>query len=148
MKFHRLSSIFYEQFANHEEILNKENRPYHVLVLELDGLTYAIPLRSHITHSYCFIADKSDGQNKGLDYTKSVVIAKSDYVDSNPVTIRQNEYNVYKKQEFNIKKQFSSYVTRYKKEIRRRLANPALPVSSLCSYSSLKYFHKELGLVD
>ena len=146
MKFHRLSTIFYEKFGNFEEILDKENRPYYVLLLELDSLTYAIPLRSHITHPYCFIADSSDGQNRGLDYSKSLVITESQYIESSPVTIRQNEYNVYKKQEHNIKKQFSSYVARYRKEVRRRIAKPTLPASAMCLYSSLKYFHKELGL--
>jgi len=147
MEFHRLSATFYSQFGQHEEILKKEERPYYVLLLELDGLTYAIPLRSHITHSYCFIADSSSGQNSGLDYSKAVVIIDtSQYIDPSPVTIRQHEYNVYKQREHHIRKQFSSYVAMYKKEIRRRLKNPALPVSSLCRYASLKYFHQELGL--
>jgi hypothetical protein len=65
-----------------------------------------------------------------------------------PVTIRQNEFDILKQREFLITKQFTSYVLAYKKEIRRRLENPALPVSGLCRYSSLKYFHKELGLVS
>jgi protein AbiQ len=59
MEFHRLSAAFYTQFSQCEEILTKEDRPYYVLLLELDGLVYAIPLRSHITHPYCFIADNS-----------------------------------------------------------------------------------------
>jgi len=66
MEFRRLSAAFYTQFANCEEILTKEERPYYVLLLELDGLTYAIPLRSNITHSYCYIADHSEGRNSGL----------------------------------------------------------------------------------
>ena len=146
MKFYRLSAGFYQQFGLHEEILTNKNRPYYVLLLEMDNLTYAIPLRSHITHPYCYIADKSVGQNKGLDYSKAVVIAESQYLDCSPVTIRQNEFNIYKKREYLIKKQFSSYVARYKKEVRRRLKNPKLPISALCQYSALKYFHKELGL--
>jgi protein AbiQ len=146
MKFHRLSAMFYEQFSQAEEILTNENRPYYVLLMKLDGLTYAIPLRSHITHSYCFIADTSGGQNKGLDYSKAVVITESKYIDLRPVTIRQNEYNIYKKQKYRIEKQFSSYVARYKKEIRRRMKTPALPGSAFCRYSSLKHFHEELGL--
>ena len=146
MKFHRLSTAFYEQFGLYEEILTNENRPYYVLLLEFDYLTYAIPLRSNISHPFCFIADNSAGQNRGLDFSKAVVIIETKYIDSSPVTIRQNEYNTYKKREYYIRKQFSSYVTRYKKEVRRRIKNPALPVSSLCLYSSLKYFHKELGL--
>jgi len=147
MEFHRLSAAFYEQFGRCEEILTKEDRPYYVLLLELDDLTYAIPLRSHITHPYCFIADYSSGQNCGLDYSKAVIIIDSDkFIDPAPITIRQHEYNVYKQREYLIRKQFSSYVALYKKEVRRRLKYPSLPVSALCLYSSLKYFHRELGL--
>jgi len=74
MEFHRLSDAFYMQFGHCEEILTKKERPYYVLLLELDGITYAIPLRSHINHPYCFIANSSAGQNSGLDYSKVVVI--------------------------------------------------------------------------
>ena len=147
MEFHRLSAAFYAQFSRCEEILTKEERPYYVLLLELDGLTFAIPLRSHITHSYCFLADISTDQKSGLDYSKAVVITDSaKYVDPTPVTIRQHEYNFLKQSEYLIKKQFSSYVASYKKEVRRRQKNPAFPVSALCRYASLKYFHNELGL--
>ena len=146
MVFHRLSPLFYQEFGMLDEILTKEDRPYYVLILKLDGLTYAIPLRSNINHTYCFIADKSIGQNNGLDYSKAVVIIDNKFIDTNPVTIRQNEFNVYKKKEHIIKKQFSSYVARYKKEILRRIEKPSLPISSLCRYSSLKHFHQALGL--
>jgi len=149
MEFHRLSAAFYAQFSHCEEILTKEERPYYVLLLELDGLTYAIPLRSHITHPFCFVADNSTDQKSGLDYSKAVVITDSaQYIDPAPVTIRQHEYDFLKQREYLIKKQFSSYVASYKKEIRRRQENPELPVSALCRYASLKYFHKELGLLD
>jgi protein AbiQ len=147
MEFHRLTAAFFAEFGQYEEILTKEERPYYVLLLELDGLTYAIPLRSHIKHPYCFIADNSAGQNSGLDYSKAVIITNStQYIDPAPVTIRQHEFNVLKQREYLIRKQFSTYVATYKKEIRRRMKNPALPVSALCRYASLKYFHNELGL--
>jgi protein AbiQ len=149
MEFHRLSAAFYTQFGQCEEILTKEERPYYVLLLELDGLTYAIPLRSHITHPYCFIADSFNGQKSGLDYSKAVVITDSaKYIDPAPVTIRQHEYNFLKQREYLIKKQFSSFVASYKKEILRRQKNQELPVSALCRYASLKYFHKELDLCN
>lgn len=148
MEFHRLAAAFYFQFNQCEDILTKESRPYYVLILEMDNLTYAIPLRSHITHPYCHIAAKYSGQNSGLDYSKAVVITdKALYIDPSPVTIRRHEFNVLKQREHQIRQQFSSYVHSYKKEILRRLKNPALPVSALCRYSSLKYFHKELGLL-
>ena len=147
MEFHRLSAAFYVEFGYYEEILTKEERPYYVLILELDALTYAIPLRSHITHPYCYIADNSNGHNSGLDYSKAVIITDTaNYIDQVPVTIRQHEFNVLKQHEYLIKKQFSSYVKSYKKDILRHQRNQVLPVSSLCRYSTLKYFHKELGL--
>ena len=147
MEFHRLSAAFYVKFGHCEEILTKEERPYYVLLLELNNLTFAIPLRSHITHPYCFIADNSADQKKGLDYSKAVVIVDPvQYIEPIPVTIRQNEFNVYKQRKYLIRKQFSSYVKTYIKEVRRRIKAPILPISALCRYSSLKYFHKEIGL--
>ena len=118
-----------------------------MLILEIDGITYAIPLRSNISHSYCFIADDSSGQRRGLDYSKAVVITDVNlYIDPAPITIQQKEYNFLKQKEFLIRRQFSSYVVMYKKEVLRHQKNPALPVSALLHYASLKYFHKELGL--
>ena len=147
VEFHRLSAAFYAQYGQLAEILTKEERPYYVLLLEIDNLTYAIPLRSHLTHSYCFIADDSTGFKSGLDYSKAVVITDTTkYIDPINVTIRQHEYNIYKKHENLIKKQFTSYVFAYKKEVKRRINKPELPVSSLCRYASLRYFHNELGL--
>ena len=108
MEFHRLSAAFYAKFDQCEEILTKEERPYYVLLLELDGLTYAIPLRSHITHHFCFIADNSTGHNSGLDYSKAVVITDPAlFIDPSPVTVRRYEFNVYKQREYLIRKQFS-----------------------------------------
>jgi len=78
---------------------------------------------------------------------KSIVITDTNkYIDPSPVTIRQHEFNVLKQKEFLIKKQFSSYVKLYKKEVQRRQKNHSLPVSLLCRYSTLKYFHEELKL--
>jgi len=149
MEFHRLSAAFYAQYSNCAEILTKEYRPYYVLLIELNNLIYAIPLRSHITHSYCYIADHSSGLNSGLDYSKAVVITdRLKYIDPVPVTVRQHEFNNLKQQEYLIKKQFNAYVKIYKKEIIRRQKEEDIPVSSLCRYSALKYFHKELGLID
>jgi hypothetical protein len=75
-----------------------------------------------------------------------VITDVAKYIDTVDVTIRRNEYNVLKQHEFTIRKQFSSYVAFYKKEILRRRQKTALPVSPLCRYASLKYFHNELGL--
>jgi protein AbiQ len=70
MEFYRLSAAFYKKYNQCENILNKEERPYYMLLLELNNLSYAIPLRSYITQSYCFITGDSNGQKNGFDYSK------------------------------------------------------------------------------
>jgi hypothetical protein len=42
--------------------------------------------------------------------------------------------------------QFRGFFVKEIMEFRRRQKNPTLPVSALCRYSSLQYFHQELGL--
>jgi protein AbiQ len=143
MQFHRLSPDFYAAYGQCPEMLQKHSRPYYVLVLTVDAVTYAIPLRSHISHPFCFIAD---GNTSGLDFTKAVVVTEQKYVDAAPVTIRSNEFRFLAQREHEIGAKFAAYVGRYKKECRRRAETPSLPESNLCKYSTLKYFHKELGL--
>jgi protein AbiQ len=147
MEFHRLTSAFYVFYANCAEMLVKKDRPYYVCVLELDGICYALPLRTHITHPFCFSAAGYDGQKSGLDFSKAVVITdREKFIDPDPVTIRQNEFDVLKKQKHLISERFTSYVNLYKKEILRRIKNPTLPITAVCRYSSLQYFHDILGL--
>jgi protein AbiQ len=147
MEFHRLTPAFYAFYENCAEMLVKNDRPYYVCVLELGGICYALPLRTHITHPFCFIAAEYDGQKSGLDFSKAVVITNREkFIDPDLVTIRQNEFDVLKKQEHLINKRFTSYVNLYKKEILRRIKSPTLPIATVCRYSSLQYFHNILGL--
>jgi hypothetical protein len=76
-----------------------------------------------------------------------VVITDTErYVDPGPITIRKGEFDILKRHEHTIKQQFAAYVRAYKREVSRRVANPALHPSALCQYAALKYFHRELGL--
>jgi len=75
-----------------------------------------------------------------------VVTDRVKYIDDCPVTIRQKEFDFLKQHEALIQKQFARYVRQYKKDVLRHQHKPELPVSNVCLYSTLKYFHKELGL--
>ena len=68
MRLIYLSEKFYEKYGNYPEILKNDSRPYTCLEIKIDGKTYAIPLRHHITHKYAFLTIG----NQGLDYTKAV----------------------------------------------------------------------------
>ena len=146
MDFYRLTPAFYLDYGNRfPEILQKQTRPYYIVLLLVMGNTFAIPLRSHIpSHNFCYIAD---GCNSGLDFTKAVVITDTIcYIDPYAVTIRQNEFDVMKKDEYEITQRFESFVKKYKKQIQRVRKNPSIPLARWCTFSSLQYFHKELGI--
>ena len=143
VKFYSLTPSFFETYKHCPEIEQKQGRPYHVLLVEWCGCTFAIPLRSHIRHSFAFIAD---GVESGLDFTKAVVIRDRKFVSAVPVQIRQHEFNVLKQHERVIRQRFESYLRLYIKKIKRRRDNPSIPLDRECRYSALQYFHEDLGL--
>ncbi len=146
MNFYRLTPAFYMDYGNQfPEILQKQTRPYYIVLLQVMGNTFAIPLRSHLpSHTFCFIAN---GCDSGLDFTKAVVITDTKrYIDQNTVTIRQNEFDVLKKNEYEITQRFESFLKKYKKQMQRVVKNPSIPLQPWCLFSPLQYFHRELGL--
>lgn len=147
MRFYRLTAVF---FKDHEntclEILNKRTWPYYVLLLSINNLTFAIPLRSHlpVDRRFCFVAD---GNDAGLDFYKAVVITDTQrYLEPNAIQIRQHEFKVLQQHEFDIKQNFVRFLMKYCKQMKRIQNNPSIPIPAWCRYSALQYFHKELGI--
>lgn len=76
-----LTNSFYQDHPNppFKEMEQKQNRPYIVFLVEIEGHTWAIPFRSHIRHRHAFF---TDAKNKcGIDYSKAVVVDKPEYID-------------------------------------------------------------------
>ena len=73
-KFVFLSKEFYARHKEqqHTEIEQKQDRPYIQVCVEIDGVQYAITMRSHIKHKFVLWTDKNNGC--GLDFSKVVVI--------------------------------------------------------------------------
>ena len=70
-----LSSGFYEEARELSEAIMKVNRPFIMILLKLENLTFAVPFRSHISHRWAFFTDL---QNKrGIDYSKAILISDS-----------------------------------------------------------------------
>jgi len=146
MKYIYLSKQFYIDYAHNlfPEIEYKENRPYIMLLMKIDGLTFAIPFRSHITHNYSFL---TDAINKcGIDYTKAIIITNQNYVVNNinglPIKIRENENRALFGKKHQIMKDFKNYVKQYKRAVK----NNAHHKVYIFKISTLQYFHKELGI--
>ncbi len=135
MKLIHLSDKFYSDYANCKEILTKDSRPYACLAVEIDGKIFAIPLRHHINHEYAFITLP----NRGLDYTKAVVISTPDYIADTKVWIDAADFARIKDREKDIVKGMSRYYRLYLKAAAN--ANNRF-YQNILRYSSLQYFIK------
>ncbi len=129
-----LSDSFYNTYDPSccPEILQKSNRAYNIAVFNSHkGYYVCVPFRSNITHKYAYRFKKSKRSkyNKsGVDYKKMIIIRNLDYIDDdNIAVIDKDEYIDYKTGKQNISEQ----------EAKRRY-----------EFSSLQYFHKELGLTS
>lgn len=137
-KFVFLSKEFYTRHLkqHHTEIEQKQDRPYIQVCVEIDGIQYAIPMRSHIKHKYVLWTDKGNGC--GLDFSKAVVIENpKDIDDTKKPYIRENEFASLIGKEYIIKTKLRKYIEKYKKA----RANLSLDRNrSLCKFSTLQYF--------
>ena len=137
-----LSSAFYQDFSapQYSEIEQKQNRPYVQVCVTINGVVWAIPLRSNINHEHVLWTDQT---NKcGLDFSKAVVIEKQEYLDgTNTPWIRENEFQELKGKEFVISTKMEKYIDKYKKA-KRDLRIPRN--ARLCQYSTLQYFEPYL----
>lgn len=143
-----LSDKFYKKYnsIDYPEIEYKSERPYLVLLIKLEELTFAIPFRSNVEHTSCYKFKNSNREttsSTGLDYSKAVIITNNTYI-SNPATIDDLEYLELSKKYFFIIKQFSAYVNDYRKYVAGTL-NPYK--SKKYKFTTLKYFHEELGIL-
>ena len=133
MKMVFLSNAFYTKYEAVTELMLKRNRPYACLSVRIDDIQFAIPIRHHITHKYCFITMKEFG----LDYTKSVIIDSPGDISQEECRIDTKEWNLLKANESKIIYDFKKYLHQYK----RALANPTNPRSQkMLRYSTLQYF--------
>lgn len=141
MKYILLSDEFYKTYneEDYPEILHKPSRPYIMLVVKIDNLTFAIPIRSHIRHNYGFITNKN--LRTGLDFTKAIIILNPQYVAKKErITITKEEMLLISNNRDLIIKDFKTFLNTYKRKIRNNLT------ANFLQYCTLQYFHKELGL--
>lgn len=131
-----LSEKFYDAHREHREIMQKQGRPYACLSVQLYGHTFAIPLRHHIEHKYCFLTY----DNCGLDYSKAVIVEEGDVGQGTP-QIDQREFNAIKGKEHIIANGLRRYIALYLKASQRR--DNAF-YDNIRRYSALQYFENKL----
>lgn len=147
-KIKYLSEKFYKDFPNdkYSEIEHKEERPYIVFIINIENHRFGIPFRTNIKHDFCYKftnTDRTTQSSTGIDFSKTVIIDNPEYIGDN-ANIDQKEFN-----ELNIRieyiiRRFKTYVKNY---IKYTKTNNIKILSIRYKYCTLKYFHKELGLV-
>ena len=134
-----LSEAFYEKYGKCREIEQKTDRPYIMLRVNIDGIQWGIPLRSHIKHDYAVWTDKEN--RCGIDLTKAVVLELPEYVDlDRKPHIRDNEFSQLKRiSESWIAEKMRRYISDYKDAKR----NPEITRNRMMlQYSTLQYFEQ------
>lgn len=139
----RLTPTFFSTYANCTEILQKSGRQYCIALLLVDGIKFAIPFRTNIGHSHCYLFSNSPrGANSGLDFTKAVVITNDVYIGQDAI-VENSEYSEFIRKRVVIANRFENFINNYKQWIK----NPAYyHTEDVIAFSSLQYFHKELGI--
>lgn len=111
--------------------------------MEIDGVQFAIPLRSDIHHPFVLWTDKTN--NCGVDFSKAVVIKKASYIDTNiEPHLRQNEFDALRGKDYKIKIKMQQYIKKYK-EAKMDLNNPIN--INLVRFSTLQYFENEIASI-
>jgi len=145
MKFLFLSSLFYSDYVNCVEIEQKPMRPYVQVCTMINGIQFAVPLRSGIAHKeHVLWTDRLNGC--GLDFSKAVVITDKKYIDkiSKP-HIRQNEFDSLRGKEYIIEQKLKKHISDYKK------AKEQLHIDRnkfLCKFSTMQYFEKYIKNIN
>ena len=144
-KLNYLSAEFYNKYnsVDYPEIENKANRPYMVMLLQIENNTFAIPFRTNVKHKNCYkfkSSSRHTNSTTGLDYTKAVVVNDDKYIGE-AARVNDMEYVELDANYHIIAKQFASFVKGYIKFMNGMLNEYQ---AKNYKYTTLKYFENEL----
>ena len=84
----------------------------------------------------------------GLDYSKIIIVSDKKYIGTEDAIIDKDEYNETVKNIYVIKSDALKYVDDYVSYMRGDIVLHEREFKRKYSYSTLQYFHKELGIKD
>lgn len=150
-----LTDKFYFDYPDppYKEILRKNSRPYNCLLVQSHyGYFICIPYRSHINHKYAFRFKKSirsKKTNSGLDYSKIVIIQKSEYMGAAEAIVDKDEFNETRDNIEYIKKDAQKYIDNYVNYLMgKNTKYDKKEFERIYMYSTLQYFHSELEILS
>lgn len=145
-ELHYLSQAFYDKYTKNDypEIEMKPSRPYMVLLIKIENNVFALPMRTNIKHSSCYkfqYSSRPTDSITGIDFSKAV---DNSYIGG-PAEIDNKEYVELNDRIGFIIGKFKSYLKGY-----YRFASGKANEFQAKKYrfTTLKYFHKELGIAE
>ena len=145
VELRKLSIEFYKDYPHdkYPEMESKLGRPYVVLLVKINEIKFAIPLRTNIRHAYCYkfrTSDRETDSVTGIDFSKAVVISKESYLGEE-TDINDKEYLELQEKTFFIISKFKKYVDGYI-DYRKNGGNEY--IAKRYAFSTLKYFDSYL----
>lgn len=142
-----LSNNFLKKYPeiDYPEFENKKTRSYIVFLIQVDNHTFAIPFRTNMNHKYGYIfltSGRKTNSKAGLDFTKAVLVDDFSMLGAEAIIDNKERLEISEKHFF-IRKKFIVYYENYKRYLKHELNEYQ---SKAYYYSTLKYFHKELGI--
>lgn len=148
----KLTDEFYSAYPNppYTEILKKRKRAYNCILFQTHYDYYiCVPYRTEISHNYAYHfrnSARSRIHKSGLDYTKIVIIGKSEYIGKIDALVDQDEYNETIINLKRIKREALDFVEDYVAHMKGMSVLHSQEFRRRYNYSPLKYFHAELGI--
>ncbi|EJC6937107.1 TPA: type III toxin-antitoxin system TenpIN family toxin [Vibrio parahaemolyticus] len=148
LKVVKLTQDFLNANAKLTEALHDKDRPYSVVTIVMNGLTFAIPLRTNLNHRFGVHLDTiwKEGKKcrRGIDFTKAVLVRDSSKELGETHIVPKSQKDVLIKKKKVIKNQFEKYVEGYVHAAKNDI-NGTLKGSAY-KYCTLVNYHVDLGI--
>jgi protein AbiQ len=99
MKLRRLTDAAYQRLSHKRDQVLTKNRGYGVVSIEVNGLTFAVPLRSNMNkNSHGLKTILVNKQWNGIDYSKALIVNDEDLSKEafKPRSLSENETRLRK----------------------------------------------------
>ncbi|MBO5303917.1 MAG: hypothetical protein J6A92_07695 [Lachnospiraceae bacterium] len=148
----QLKDEFYSAYneIKYKEILKKQGRAYNCLLFQTHyDYFICIPYRTEISHKSAYHFRKSVRSRKhksGLDYSKIIIVSDGNYMGNKDAVIDKDEFKETVEFFEKIKMEALKYVEDYVHHITGNKKLHPKEFERKYRYSTLRYFHKELGI--
>ncbi|CAH1235091.1 conserved hypothetical protein [Vibrio harveyi] len=141
MKLRSMTDEAYQRLSEGRDQVLQKNRGYGVISVQVNDLTFAVPLRSNLNHPNGFKTLFYNGKWNGLDYSKALLVQDEDLNQEAFKPRNADEYKKIKNNEDKIIEEFGDYVSGY-----IDAAKEGKTENHKFKFTTLQYFHDELGI--